>query len=92
MLPARVASSSESVGESSTTRWKNDTALWASAFTSISWSAGTTSLTSSTWAFRNGLYWVTCRMRKRWIPWTTSRSEPSGKRNILWMWVSVPVP
>ena len=26
-----------------------------------------------------GRYWVTCRMRKRWIPCTTRRSEPSGK-------------
>ena len=45
---------------------------------------------SSTCAFRNGRYWVTCRMRKRWIPWTTRRSDPSGNRNILWMWVRVP--
>ena len=60
MLPASVASSSESVGESSTTRWKNEVALCASALTSISWSAGISSLTSSTWALRNGRYWVTC--------------------------------
>ena len=92
MLAARLASSSERVGESSTTLWKKPSALWASARTSISCSAGTSSRMSSTCAFRNGRYWVTCRMRKRWIPWTTRRSEPSGKRNILWMWVSVPTP
>ncbi len=40
MLPARVASSSERVGESSTTLWKNPSALWARARTSISWSGG----------------------------------------------------
>ena len=92
MLAARLASSSERVGESSTTLWKRPSALWASARTSISCSAGISSRMSSTCAFRNGRYWVTWRMRKRWMPWTTRRSEPSGKRNILWMWVSVPTP
>ena len=92
MFEASVLSSSERVGESSTTRWKKPRALWARARTSISCSAGISSVMSSTRAFTNGRYWVTCRTRKRWIPWTTSRSEPSGNLNILWMWVSVPDP
>src|SRR5512143_2712322 len=91
MLAASVASSSESVGDSSTTRWKKPSALCASARTSISCSAGTSSRISSTSARRNGRYCVTRLMRKRWMPWTTRRSEPSGKRNILWMWVKVPI-
>ncbi len=65
--------------------------LWASPRTSISWSAGISSLMSSRLAFRKGRYCVIWSRRKRCTPWTTSRSDPSGNLNILWMWVRVPM-
>ena len=91
MFAARAESSSERVGESSTTRWKRPRTLWASAFVSISCSAGTTSSMSSMRALMKGRYCVTWRMRKRFTPCTTRRSDPSGNLNIFRMWVRVPM-
>ena len=90
MLAASVCSSSERVGESSTT-------LWNEAERALGEGPDLDLLVRRHRLVHEldlRLAGTACTGgpagRNRWTPWTTRRSDPSGNLNILWMWVSVP--
>ncbi len=91
MFIASVCRSSERSGESDTTFWKLLLMFRCSASISRWSSSLRSSAVVDTLARRYGRSATISSSRMRASPWTMSRRLPSGSRNILWMWVAVPI-
>jgi len=91
-MSGRGGESSDRVGESSTTRWKNPRGALVGGPAPRRPARRHLLADELDPRLEEGAVLGDLHDAEALDPWTTRRSEPSGKRNILWMWVSVPTP